>query len=97
MQLFLRFCKVVFRQGVVTTRSFLSRTHYQHKMEDLEFELSEMRGMELAERLKAMTPRLGHNPGRLNYSEGSSGMGFSFNQEPTLPPRGSDSFDIDES
>jgi hypothetical protein len=96
MQLFLRFRKVVFRQGDVTTRSFISRTHYQHKKEDIEFELSEMRGVELAERLKAMTPRLGHNPGRLNYSEGSSGPGFPSKQELALPPRGSDS-DVDAS
>jgi hypothetical protein len=97
MQLFLRFSKVVFRQGNVTTRSFMSRTHYQHKNETTEFELSEMRGVELAERLKAMTPRLGHNPGRLNCSEGSSGTGFPYKQELALPPRGSDSFDVDRS
>lgn len=97
IQLFLRFCKVTFRQGEATTRSPLSRTHYQHQREDLEFELSEMRGMELAERVKAMIPRLGHNPGRLHYSEGSSGMGFPSKQELALPPRGSNSFDIDDS
>jgi hypothetical protein len=89
--LYLNFNKVLFRQGDMTARSPFSRSHYQHGREDIEFELSEIRGMALAERLRAMTPRLGHSPARLNCSEGSSGKGFPSKQEPTLPRRGSDS------
>lgn len=88
--LYLRFRKVVFRQNETTTRSPLSRSHYKHQHEDIEFELSEIRGSGLSERLNAMVPRLGHNPGRLTYSEGSSGTGFPSKQELALPPRGSD-------
>ncbi len=92
-KLYLRFSKVVFRQGDLTTRSPISRSHYDHKMEENEFELSEMRGVGWAETLQTMTPRLGHSPGRITYSEGSSGKSSPSKRELTLPPGGSDSLE----
>jgi len=91
--LYLSFSKVVFRQGGFTTRSPLALSHHAHKRRTIEFELSEIRGMEFAERLRAMTPRLGHSPGRINCSEGTSGKGSPSKQEPVPPPRGSNSLE----
>lgn len=89
--LYLRFGKVEFCQGEVTTRSPFACNHRQHGRREIEFELSEIRGQAIAEMLKALVPRLGHSPAGLSCSEGSSGRGFPSKQEPTLPRRGSDS------
>lgn len=89
--LFLRFRKPVFKQGDRFVRSPLARSHYDHKRSEIEFELSEIRGLRLAERLSVLTPRLGHTPGRISCSEGSLGTGFPSKQELALPSRGSDS------
>jgi len=60
----------IFRQGAVFARHPFSRSHYDHRRGDVEFELSEMMGCGLAEKLRSMTPRLGQTPGRINCSEG---------------------------
>lgn len=89
MTLFLRFRKPVFKQDDRFVRSPLARSHYDHQRTEIEFELSEIRGLRLADKLSAMTPRLGHTPGRISCSEGSLGTRFPSKQELSLPPRGS--------
>lgn len=87
----LRFRAVEFSQGAEKTRHPFARTHYQHRRQEVEFELSEIRGLAMAERLRAMVPRLGHSPGGISCSEGSLETGFPSKQEPVPSPRGSDS------
>lgn len=58
----LRFRKVEFRQGDVKARHLLARTHRSHGEDEIEFGLSEARGLGMAERIQSMLPRLGHTP-----------------------------------
>lgn len=95
-RLYLCFRSVSFIQGDTKAGHPLARSHYQQKRRDVEFELSEIRGLGMAERLRSMVPRLGHSPGRLSCSEGSSGSGFPSNKEPDLPSRGSNFLEDDE-
>ncbi len=88
--IFLCIRKVLFRQGDLTARHPFAMSHYQHKRQDTEFELSEIVGLRLAERLAAMLPRIGHSQGGLSYSEGSSRKGSPSKREPASPPLGSD-------
>jgi len=90
-KLYLRFRSVTIIQGDTKARHPLARSHESGRRRDVEFELSEIRGLGLAERLASMVPKLGHSPGRLNCSEGSSECGFPSTKEPALPPRGSNS------
>lgn len=90
MTLFLRFRKAIFRQGSVFARSPMARSNYEFKRDEIEFGLSEIRGLGIAERLRSMVPRLGHTPGRINCSKGTSETGFPSNKEPAPPPRGPD-------
>jgi len=94
-RLYLRFRGVRFIQGDTQAGHPLARSHYQQRRRDVEFELSEIRGLGMAERLRSMVPRLGHSPGRLNCSEGSSERGFPSTKEPAPPSRGSN-FSEDE-
>lgn len=95
MKLYLAFRGVVFMQGDLKAPHPLGQSHYDRRKRDVEFELSDIRNLGIAERLRSMVPRIGHNPGRINCSEGSSGTGFPSTKEPPLPPRGSNSFDED--
>ena len=88
-KLYLRFRGASFIQADRKAGHPLARSHYQQRRRDVEFELSEIRGLGLAERLASMIPRLGHSPGRLNCSEGSSERGFPSTKEPAPPSRGS--------